>query len=116
VPDGPLLGRRPNGVLGATRSAAPGELYRYHLDRLSWIDELVARHGVQRALTVADLKAAHAAGQPAIVEEIEGLDFLEGKLERLEESYQRGVRHMQLVITRPTTSAISRPARSPITG
>src|SRR5215467_12707619 len=97
VPDGPLLGRRPNGVLGATRSAAPGELYRYHLDRLSWIDELVASHGVRRALTVADLKAAHGAGQPAIVEDIEGLDFLEGKLERLEESYRRGVRHMQLV-------------------
>jgi membrane dipeptidase len=97
VPDGPLLGRRPNGSLGATRSAAPGELYQYHLDRLSWIDELVAKHGVRRALTAADLNAAHTAGQPAIVEDIEGLDFLEKKLERLEESYQRGVRHMQLV-------------------
>lgn len=97
VPDAPLLGRRPNGSLAATRAAAPGELYQYHLGRLTWIDELVAKHGVRRALTVADLKAAHAAGQPAIVEDIEGLDFLETKLERLEESYQRGVRHMQLV-------------------
>jgi membrane dipeptidase len=97
VPDGPLLGRRPNGSLGVTRDAAPGELYQFHLDRLSWIDELVAKQGVRRALTVADLKAAHAAGQPAIVEDIEGLDFLEKKLERLEESYRRGVRHMQLV-------------------
>ena len=97
VPDGPLLGRRPNGALAALHSAAPGELYWYHLDRLKWIDDLVAQHGVRRALTVADLKAAHAAGQPAIVEDIEGLDFLEKKLERLEESYQRGVRHMQLV-------------------
>src|SRR6266576_1826936 len=59
VPDGPLLGRRPNGSLGATREPAPGELYRYHLDRLGWIDELVAKHGVRRALTAADLKAAH---------------------------------------------------------
>jgi len=97
VPDGPLLGRRPNGSLGVTREAAPGELYQFHLGRLSWIDELVTRHGVRRALTVADLKAAHAAGQPAIVEDIEGLDFLEKKLERLEESHRRGVRHMQLV-------------------
>jgi membrane dipeptidase len=97
VPDGPLLGRRLDGVLAAVRSAAPGELYRHHLDRLGWIDTLVAKHGVRRALTVADLKAAHAVGAPAIIEGIEGLDFLERKLERLEESYQRGVRHMQLV-------------------
>jgi membrane dipeptidase len=97
VPDQPLLGRRPDGVLAAVRAASPGELYRHHLDRLTWMDELVAKYGVRRALTAADLKAAHAAGQPAIVEDIEGLDFLERKLERLEESYQRGVRHMQLV-------------------
>ena len=97
VPDSPLLGRRPDGGLGAVRSASPGELYRHHLERLTWIDELVAKHGVRRALNAADLNAAHAAGQPAIIMDIEGLDFLERKLERLEESYQRGVRHMQLV-------------------
>jgi membrane dipeptidase len=48
-------------------------------------------------LTAADIAAAHAAGEPAIILDIEGLDFLETKLERLEESYQRGVRTMQLV-------------------
>jgi membrane dipeptidase len=37
------------------------------------MDEMVAKHGARRTLTV----------------------FLERKLERLEESYQRGVRHMQ---------------------
>jgi len=79
------------------RQPAPGQLYQYHLDRIAWMDELVARHGIRRALTVADLRAAHAAGQPAIILDVEGLDFLERKLERLEESYQRGVRTMQLV-------------------
>ena len=97
VPDGPLLGRNAAGVLAAVRQAAPGQLYRYHLDRLGWIDELVARRGVRRALTAADLVAAHAAGEPAIVADVEGLDFLEGHLERLEESHARGVRHVQLV-------------------
>src|SRR5262249_41031898 len=72
-------------------------LYKYHLDRLAWIDELVAKHGLRRALTAADLEAAHQAGQPAIVGDIEGLDFLEMKLERLEEAHNRGVRHIQLV-------------------
>jgi membrane dipeptidase len=97
VPDGPLLGRDANNVLAATRAARPGELYQYHLDRLRWVDDLIAQHGVRRALTVADVKAAHAAGEPALILDIEGLDFLETKLERLEESYRRGVRTMQLV-------------------
>jgi len=97
VPDQPVLRRDENKVLRAVRQPAPGQLYQFHLDRLAWMDELVARHGIRRALTVADLRAAHAAGQPAIIVDIEGLDFLEGKLERLEESYQRGVRTMQLV-------------------
>ena len=97
VPDGPLLGRDANNVLAATRTPRPGELYQYHLDRLRWIDDLIAQHGVRRALTVADVKAAHAAREPALILDIEGLDFLETKLERLEESYRRGVRTMQLV-------------------
>jgi membrane dipeptidase len=97
VPDGPILGRTASGVLGAVRTPGPGELYKYHLDRLTWIDELVAHHGVRRALNAADLEAAHAAGQPAIVADIEGLDFLEMKLERLEEAHKRGIRHIQLV-------------------
>jgi membrane dipeptidase len=97
VPDGPVLGRNAQGVLAAVRAPEPGELYRHHLDRLTWVDEMVTKHGLRRALTTADLEAAHAAGQPAIVMDIEGLDFLDGKLERLEEAHQRGVRHAQLV-------------------
>ena len=97
VPDGPILGRNEAGVLGVVRETAPGFLYQHHLDRLDWVDELVAKHGIRRVLTVADIRAAHAAGQPAVIVDIEGLDFLERKLERLEESYRRGVRTMQLV-------------------
>jgi len=97
VPDGPLLGRNAAGVLGVVREMPPGFLHQYHLERIAWMDALVAQHGIRRALTVADLRAAHAAGQPAIILDTEGLDFLEKKLERLEESYQRGLRHMQLV-------------------
>jgi len=98
VPDAPILGRNAAGVLAAVRTPEPGLLYQYHLERLAWMDEMVANHGLRRTLSAADLKAAHkAAGQPAIVGDVEGLDFLEGKLERLEEAHQRGVRHVQLV-------------------
>ena len=97
VPDSPILGRNTAGVLAALRTPEPGQLYNYHLGRLDWADEMVAHHGLRRALSAADLEAAHAAGQPAIVGDVEGLDFLEGKLERLEQAHQRGVRHVQLV-------------------
>jgi membrane dipeptidase len=97
VPDGPLLGRNAQNVLTALRPPEPGLLWHVHLERLAWVDELVAKHGIRRALTLADVTAAHQLRQPAIIMDIEGLDFLEGKLERLDESYQRGVRTMQLV-------------------
>jgi membrane dipeptidase len=97
VPDGPVLGRDAEGALAMVRTPQPGELYRHHLERLAWMDEMVAGHGLRRALGAADLEAAHRAGEPAIVADVEGLDFLDGRLERLEEAHQRGIRHLQLV-------------------
>src|SRR5437763_1398256 len=47
VPDLPVLGRQ-DGVLACLRKPAAGELYRYHLDRLAWMDRLVAEHGGRR--------------------------------------------------------------------
>jgi len=97
IPDEPLLGRNAAGVACLTRLPTPGELYGHHLERLAWADEMVAHHGLQRALTAADLESAHAAGEPSMVGGVEGLDFMEGKLERLEEAHQRGIRSAQLV-------------------
>lgn len=97
VPDAPILARNEAGVLTAMRTPEPGALYKHHLERLDWVDEMVAAHGLRRALSAADLEAAHRTGQPAIVGDVEGLDFLETKLERLEEAHQRGVRHVQFV-------------------
>ena len=97
VPDGPILGRNAEGVLAAVRAPEPGQLYRHHLERLAWMDEVVADHGLRRALCAVDLEAAHEAGQPAMIADVEGLDFLEMKLERLEEAHKRGIRHVQLV-------------------
>jgi membrane dipeptidase len=97
VPDGPILGRDAAGVLTALRTPEPGELYRHHLERLAWMDQMVANHGLRRVLSATDLETAHKAGQPAIIADVEGLDFLETKLERLEEAHNRGIRHLQLV-------------------
>jgi len=97
VPDGPILARNAEGALAAVRPPQPGELYRHHLERVDWMDEMVAHQGLRRALSAADLEMAHRAGEPAIIGDVEGLDFLDGKLERLEEAHRRGLRHLQLV-------------------
>jgi membrane dipeptidase len=103
VPDAPILSRSEAGVLTATQTPEPGALYKYHLERLDWVDEMVATHGLRRALSAADLETAHSAGQPAIVGDVEGLDFLEKKLERLEEAHQRASGMSSLCTTHPTT-------------
>lgn len=97
IPDEPLLGRNSAGGACITRSPRPSELYEHHLVRLAWADDMVAHHGLRRALTAADLESAYAAGQPSVIGGVEGLDFMEGKLERLEEAHQRGIRSAQLV-------------------
>src|SRR5215469_14335977 len=51
VPDGPILGRNAEGVLAAVHTPEPGQLYKHHLERLAWMDEMVANHGLRRALT-----------------------------------------------------------------
>ena len=97
VPDGPVIGRNAAGVLGLVRTPAPGDLYKAHLGRLDWIDRFSTGYGVRRVTTLAELKDAKEKGEPAIIQDIEGCDFLDGKLERLEEAYRRGVRVIQLV-------------------
>ena len=75
VPDWPVLGRTAQDALTAVRAPESGELYRYHLGRLAWIDQLVTDHGVRRALCAADLEAAHKTGQPAIIADGRGSTF-----------------------------------------
>ena len=67
---------------------------------LKWLDAIDAelRNGhVSRALTLEDLRTAHARGQKAIVQSTEGAHFIEGHVERIEEVYRRGLRHLQLL-------------------
>jgi len=102
VPDLPLLRGDDRGGL-TVRSPEVGELYESHRQQLDWVDALVADHGISRAYTVSDVEQAHAAGQPALIGTVEGLDFLDGELERLAKARARGVRVVQLVHYTPNT-------------
>jgi microsomal dipeptidase-like Zn-dependent dipeptidase len=61
------------------------------------MDQQLHRNGMKRALNLADLKAAHNKHQPTVIQSVEGGHFLEGKLERVKEAYERGLRHLGLL-------------------
>jgi membrane dipeptidase len=61
------------------------------------MDAQLTRNHMQRALNLKDLQAAHNRGQPAIIQAVEGGHFLEGKLERVEVAYKRGLRLLCLL-------------------
>lgn len=48
-------------------------------------------------ITSADVSTAHKSGQPTVIQAVEGAHFLQGHLERVEEAYQRGLRHFGLL-------------------
>lgn len=74
-----------------------GEAYERFKNGLASMDRQLAHNGMKRALTVADLRAAHTQHQPTVVQSVEGAHFLEGHLERLEEAYGYGLRHLTLL-------------------
>jgi membrane dipeptidase len=75
----------------------PGGYYKQYLQGMAFEDKLLANNHMRRALTMKDLETAHAQRQPLIVQSVEGAEFLEGRMERIEEAYKRGLRHMQLL-------------------
>ncbi|HEX7787737.1 MAG TPA: membrane dipeptidase, partial [Methylomirabilota bacterium] len=101
--DGPVIRRAANGGrIRQYRDPVPGELYAFTGRRLAFMDALVSEHGMTRVLTAADLEATRAAARPAFIGTIEGCHFMEGRLDRVAEVYDRGVRHLQLVHYMPS--------------
>ena len=95
--DSPVIRREPDNRILTVRQPAPGELWGFTQRRLKWFDDLVAEQGFGRVLRRGDLEMAHRDKTPALVQAIEGCQFLEGKLEHIAQVYARGVRHLQLV-------------------
>ena len=73
--------------------------YAHHRQMLDRFDQLHAE-GIRRALTMKDLQDAKAQGAPIIIQDSEGMQWLGGHLERIEEAYRRGTRKLQLVHSR----------------
>jgi membrane dipeptidase len=75
----------------------PGDAYERFQNAMKSLDAQFARNHIQRALNLKDLKAAHDKGQPTVVQAVEGGHFVEGKPERVEEAYKRGLRVLGLL-------------------
>lgn len=78
------------------RQPAEGELYAHTRRAFEFIATTIAAQGLGRITTATELDAA-TADNPGVIVASEGADFLEGRLDRVDEAYTRwGLRHLQL--------------------
>lgn len=75
----------------------PGDAYERFMNGLTAMDDQLADTDIKRALNLADLQAAFKKRRPAVIQSVEGGHFLEGRIERLKEAYDRGLRHLTLL-------------------
>ena len=97
VSDGPTHHVAADGRIHPFRSPAPGELAHY--GELSF-DRVAGLVRAERLAVIADAAGMRAAraGTPSVIIAAEGADFLEGRLDGLEDAYRRWtLRHLQLV-------------------
>jgi membrane dipeptidase len=82
-------------ALDALGSQDVGNYPKYFLQTLAFEDRLLAQNHMGRALSFKDLQAAHDQKQPIVIQAVEGAEFIEGRLERIEEAYKHGLRILQ---------------------
>jgi len=84
-------------VLDFAPNHKPGDARDNLLAWFTGVDRQLEKGHIRRALNLKDLQLAHDGATPTIVQTVEGAMFLEGRLERVEEVYKRGLRHLQLL-------------------
>lgn len=96
VADTPTLELTPERRIRAMRDAEPGELYEWSKLSFARLAALVAEQKLGVVTDAASLRAAPTSG-PSVIVSAEGADFLEGRIDRLEEAYRvHRLRHLQL--------------------
>lgn len=80
-----------------TTDYQPGDAYDRFLKGLASMDRQLERNRMRRSLTAADVRDAYRHDQPTVIQSVEGGHFLQGHLERVEEAYHRGLRHLGLL-------------------
>lgn len=93
VADSKLLKPGPTGI-SITGKYQPGEAWQEYKLQLKEMKDFFQRDSVREATKANDLKAS---GSVAAYIAVEGGDFLEGQVDKLDEVYNDGVRSIQLV-------------------
>jgi membrane dipeptidase len=93
--DAPVIARDRNGALRPVREPKAGELYA---SMYRQIDALVRWSRAAGMPIVSSVTDAGAPGPPVRgILAVEGCDFLEGRIDRVQEAFDRGIRSLQLV-------------------
>jgi membrane dipeptidase len=101
VADSPTRRVFPDGRIHPTRAPERGELYAWSKAAFARLLRLAQEQQLHVVGNTAQLRAAPAAG-PSIIVAAEGADFVEDRIERIEEARNAyGLRHLQLVHYRP---------------
>lgn len=101
VADSPTHRVFPDRTIHPVREPNPGELYEWSVGAFGRLLRLAQAQSARVIGSTADLRAAPSGG-PAVIVASEGADFLEGRLDRVDEARVKfGLRHLQLVHYRP---------------
>lgn len=97
VSDSPVISPTDNNTrIRPFRAPAPGELYGHAQRAFSRLQQLVREQKLGVITSAASMRAAHP-DRPSVLVTSEGADFLEGRLERLDEAYDKwSLRQIQL--------------------
>ena len=74
-----------------------GDAYERFLVNVNEMDDVLKLNNITRALNYTDLKTARKNNQQVVIQAVEGGHFIEGKLERIETAYNRGLRLLGLM-------------------
>lgn len=74
-----------------------GDAYNRFMAGLDAADALLKANDLKRSLNLSGLKSSFKKKKPAIIQSVEGVHFLEGKIDRLKMAYDRGLRVLGLL-------------------
>jgi membrane dipeptidase len=100
VADSPVISVS-SGRIRPNRDPRSGELYNFSKTQFGKLHEIARGQSMPIIRTAAELRAARSS-RPSVIVTSEGGDWMEGKIERLDEAYQRWqLRQLQLTHYRP---------------